>query len=155
MLEITQANRSDLGKLLTWTLGIHQQENDKQLEMSERFESNLATWLESELDNLNSLLLIANYNANPVGFVLATSVINDNGFLKENLKGVIQLLWVDKEYRHKKIASELVKNAEACFKENGINYVECNYTVQNAMAGNFWRESGYLVTSITARKIIK
>jgi ribosomal protein S18 acetylase RimI-like enzyme len=157
---IRQASKKDLELITRFTIQLHHHESDNEITSHENFEVNLGKWLALEIENPNSLMLIADLKSSeasnqPIGFISATSVINDNGFLRDPIKGVIQLLWVDKKYRTRKIAYSLVKNIEACFSNLGIKYVECSYTHQNSLAENYWAKCGYKKTSITARKIFK
>ncbi len=153
-LILRQAKVIDIDIMTDFTLKLHQHEDDGTIEAHLNFHSNLKKWLSAELDNPNALFLIAEYEQCPIGFIGATSVINDNGFLANPLKGVIQLLWISSEYRNKHIANQLVAEVEICFKEVGIGYVECSYTNTNKLANKFWDKQGYKGNSITARKFL-
>ena len=152
MLSIRQANSEDLDLIIQWTMELHYHEDDGEIKTSKNFQKNLAKWLEQELSNANSLCLIADIDDRPVGFIAATSIISDNGFLEDPLKGLIHLLWIEVEFRHKNIAQSLVSEVEHCFKSIGINFVECNYTSNNEQAQSFWAAQEYQPKSITARK---
>ena len=153
-MNIRQCTLADLACITEFTLKLHHHEKNDQLLLHSNFKTNLKHWLESELNNTNSLLLIAEVDGEAIGFIAATSVINDNGFLKEPLKGVVQLLWVEEEYRKKKTAESLLNNVEACFVENGIKYVECSFTNNNNLAKAFWQTHGYSAISTMSRKIL-
>jgi len=135
-------------------LSLHQHEDDGKIPTHNNFESNLQKWLLLELENPRSLYLIIEVENIPVGFVGATSILNDNGFLGNPIKGVIQLLWIVPEYRKKRAAELLLEEVEHCFRQIGIKYVECTYTVTNQLAEYFWEKQGYKKNSVTARKII-
>jgi ribosomal protein S18 acetylase RimI-like enzyme len=153
-LNIRECLSSDIDKITEFTLALHLHESDQQLVPHANFSDNLKKWLESELGSNNSLLLLAEKDQKAAGFVCASSVINDNGFLQQPLKGIIQLLWVEPEYRKRNIAQQLVNTVELCFKESGINYVECSFMVNNSLASHFWTQQGYIVNSVTCRKIL-
>ena len=149
-----QATINDLDIITHYTFKLHQHEDDGIIAPHVDFLSNLKKWLSAELNNSRSLFLIAQQNAIPIGFIGATSILNDNGFLANPIKGVIQLLWVEDNYRKNRIAKNLVDEIEQCFRKIGIEYVECTYTVQNRLASSFWDKRGYEENSITARKFI-
>ena len=149
-----QATINDLDIIAQYTFKLHQHEDDRIIAPHVDFLSNLKMWLSAELNNSRSLFLIAELDTIPIGFIGATSIINDNGFLANPIKGVIQLLWVEENYRKNRIAKKLVDEVEQCFKSIGIEYVECTYTAQNTLANSFWEKRGYEKNSITARKFI-
>ncbi len=154
MLNIRQATEQDLNQIISWTLQLHQHEDDGEIKTSAQFKDKLSQWLKQEINNANSLFLMAETSSKPVGFIGAMSVLNDNGFLEDMLKGLVHLLWIEPEFRQQNIAQQLVSEVEKCFESIGINYVECNYTANNQLAANFWQSQGYLPSSITARKML-
>ena len=151
---IREASINDLDTITQYAFALHQYEDDREIAPHQGFYLNLKTWLSAELSNPRSLFLMAENGNKPIGFIGATSIINDNGFLANPIKGVIQLLWVESEYRKNHIAKKLVDEIEHCFKEIGIEYVECTYTASNWLAKSFWEKQGYKKNSITARKFI-
>ncbi len=154
MLEIRQAAYSDLALIVSWTTKLHTHEDDGSIEVHENFSDNLFLWLKNELENSNSLFLIACDGATPMGFISGTSSINDNGLLKHSLKGIVQILWVEKPFRKMGVASQLLQSLTHCFQETGINYLECSYTLKNKLGRNFWLQNGFVENSITARKLL-
>jgi ribosomal protein S18 acetylase RimI-like enzyme len=153
-LTIRQAIVKDLEQLVGWTLKLHRHEDDGALAPHPEFKEKINHWLTMELENPASLYLIAETTKNAVGFIGASQIINDNGFLKNPLKGVIQLLWVEPMMRQTGIAKQLVNNVEHCFKQVGVRYVECTFTSHNLQASNFWSSMQYRNFSISARKIL-
>ncbi|MET1255030.1 GNAT family N-acetyltransferase [Aliikangiella maris] len=153
MHSIRQANLTDLQQITQWTIALQQHEDSGELVLHEHFQLNIQRWLENEFANPNSLFLVAQNIDKPVGFILASSTINDNGLLKLQLKGIIQLLWVDPAYRHQQHARNLVNQVIACFQEIGIEYAECTYTANNQMAHQFWSSMGFAPCAISARKL--
>lgn len=154
MLEIRQAISSDLTLLAEWTYSLHCHEDDQSIATHPQFKSKLNAWLQSEFESTNGLFLVAQDQQQPIGFIYASTIINDNGFLASPMKGVIHLLWVEKEFRQKKVGERLTKSIETCFKELGVGYVECSFTAINQLAQNFWRKQNYMPYSTTARKIL-
>lgn len=153
-ISIRQATTDELSQLVAFTHAIHIQETEQASPTHKNFLTNLTKWLSQELENPLSLYLVAEENTNSIGFIGGTTVINDNGFLENPTKGVINLLWVEKEHRRKKIAEQLVLNMEACFKENAISQIEVSYTTQNELASHFWKSMGFENYSVTGQKII-
>lgn len=152
---LREASESDLDIITQYTIKLHQHEDDNRIKPHQDFIVNLERWLSSELTNPRSLFLIATQDAVPVGFIGATSIINDNGFLASPMKGIIQLIWVEPDYRKQGLAELFVDEIEHCFKELGIEYVECSYTIKNVHAKHFWTKMNYEQNSITARKFMK
>lgn len=151
---LRQASTDDLDLVTQYTCKLHRHEDDHTIAQHQNFHSNLKNWLALELENPRSLFIIAEKNNQPVGFIGATSIINDNGFLANPIKGVIQLLWIDLEFRKLGIAEKILDEVEHCFKELGIEHVECTYTARNHLAESFWKKKGYQKNSITARKLL-
>ena len=151
---IEQVKQDDLDTILAWTIQLHHHEDDGELKSHANFEINLRKWLEQEITNPNSLFLVAKCNGLPVGFIAASSIINDNGFLDNPLKGEVNLLWVEDKYRKQKIAEQLLLETEKCLLSTGINYIECHYTSNNQLAKAFWDKKGYQQRAIIARKML-
>jgi len=152
--QIREATIEDLDIITQYTLALNQHEDDRLIPAHQDFEHNLKNWLALELKNSQSLFLLAEKNNRAIGFIGASSVINDNGFLANPVKGLIQLLWVDNSVRRHNVAAKLVEEIELCFKQVGIEYIECSYTCINNVAKIFWDTLGYSGHSITARKFI-
>ncbi|PCI73332.1 MAG: hypothetical protein COB38_01145 [Gammaproteobacteria bacterium] len=157
-INIRLATADDLTQIVSYTHAIHQQEDDQSIPTHTNFLSNLEKWIKEELKNPLSLILIAeivNKQGNKaIGFIGSTTLINDNGFLDNPTKGVINFLWVEKEHRRKNIATQLVSMIEDCFKKNAINVIECSFTKKNQLAETFWASEGYQIQSVIARKIL-
>ncbi len=67
---------------------------------------------------------------------------------------MINLLWVENEYRRNNIAVQLVTMIEDCFKENAVSVIECSFTKNNNLAEKFWSNQEYEIKSVIARKIL-
>ncbi len=153
-VDIAQVTAEDIDLITRWTIALHQHEDDGKLKPHQHFEKNLKKWLSLEIDNNNSLFLLALIKQKPVGFIAGTSIINDNGLIAAPLKGFIQLLWVEEPFRKQKIAHSLLESIENCFLSIGIEYIECQYTKKNNLAHQFWQDKGYKANALIARKII-
>jgi len=153
-LHIRQAQASDINTLVQWTLKLHSHEDDGVLNAHPNFNHNLENWLSTDIESPASLYLLAELNDQLLGFIGAIQVINDNGFLAQTMKGVIQLLWVEPSARQQGVAVKLLTEAENCFRNLGINYVECTFTTHNQQAKDFWQKMKYKNYSISARKIL-
>lgn len=153
-MNIRECTPDDLDTVTQYTLALHYHENETGIQPHPDLTDNLKRWLEAEIFSNNSLILIAEIDNKPIGFICAATVINDNGLIAQPLKGVIQLLWIEPVYRKKKAAEELVKMVEICLQETGVTYVECSFVEGNSMAKNFWGNQGYQVSSMTCRKFL-
>lgn len=158
-INIRQATEDDLAQLVSFTFSIHQQEDDQSIPTHPNFLVNLETWIKKELRNSLSLILIAETSIKKdkrqaIGFIGASTIINDNGFLENPTKGLVSFLWVEQEYRKQQVAQRLLKTIESCFLENSVSLVECSFTVKNNLAKEFWSKAGYDIHSVIARKFI-
>ena len=151
---IRQAKIDDLPLLVEWTLKLHKHEDDGTLQTHPEFHTKITHWITLEIENPASLYLIAESNGNAIGFLGASQVLNDNGFLLEPTKGIIQLLWIEAEWRKSGVADGLVSEVESCFRNIGVRYVECTFTSSNQLAKNFWSKKAYQNFSISARKFL-
>lgn len=152
MKTIRQAMPDDLERITGWTIQLHHHEDDHCFEQHDNFNKNIEKWLKTEMENSNSLFLIAEFNKQPVGFIFGSARINDNGLLKNSITGVVQILWIDAHCRSQGIAKLLLKAISDCFTEIGIDYLECTYTLKNQLGRQFWQSQGFKETSATARK---
>ena len=74
--------------------------------------------------------------------------------MENPLKGEVNLLWVEDDYRKQKIAEKLLLETEKCLLSTGIKYIECHYTANNQLAKSFWGRKGYQQRAIIARKML-
>lgn len=58
-------------------------------------------------------------------------------------KGKIDALFVEKDYRNKKIASNLIEYTKKWFQDKKINYVEISVLSKNIIAKELYNKSGF------------
>jgi GNAT superfamily N-acetyltransferase len=151
---IVQATSDDVDVIHRWSLLIHQHEHSGVLKPHPEFSVRLHRWLSEEISNKNTLCLLAYYQDHPVGFILGSVELMSSGFTELNIKGIIKLLWVEPDYRKKKIARQLVDTLERCFKECGVSYLECHYTYKNDEARQFWNKVGFIPQTVGSGKLL-
>lgn len=119
------------------------------------FPDMLQVWLTNLLADPQALALIAeNCEGVSVGFILGFVQPQTNPFTVYAQHAIIQLVWVENDFRRHGIAGLLVETMETCFRELGIPYCEIQYTTQNPAAEGFWSARGYRQDHVTCRKFL-
>ena len=77
-----------------------------------------------------------------------------NDFVDINAYGLIQMIWVEPQYRRTKLARALVEHMEEIFKNLNIPYCEISYSVVNNEAKGFWKKMDYSEFSTSCRKFL-
>ena len=106
------------------------------------------------LEDEKAILLIAEIDDQPVGFILGQITRPFIPFSKIKKVGEIAICWVNPNLQGQGIAAKLVEAAEAWFAKQGIEYVELQYIVGNTKAENFWSKQQYKPFRIECRKQI-
>ena len=114
------------------------------------FERYLTRYLKDE----KAILLIAQADDQPVGFILGQITSPFLPFSKIKKVGEIAICWVNPKFQGQGIAAKLVEAAEAWFAKQGLEYVELQYIVGNNKAENFWSKQQYKPFRIECRKQI-
>lgn len=156
-LIIRQANDNDHQQLLQWTqcLQAYEAEHGKaMLQVSDNIERYLEQWLKELQHNASSLILVAELDQKPAGFILGALLMQPNPFTVYQSHGVVQLLWVDEQYRQHAIASRLLEQISAVFKELGAGYIEIQHIAANVPAVNFWQKHGFEACGVIRRKFL-
>lgn len=156
-LEFEQATQKDLPFLTKKTIELHQFETEHStasLKTSENFESEINGWISEELKSPNSLIFILKVDSKKIGFAFIKILLMPNKFTNHNSYGLIQSIWIDKDYRKENLGFQAVALIESIFKEQGIAYYEVNFESTNKVAANFWSKCGLVSSSVTARKFL-
>lgn len=114
------------------------------------FERYIATFLKKD----NAIILIAEVDNQPVGFIVGQITSPFIPFSKIKKIGEIAICWVNPDLQGQGIAGKLVAEAEAWFARQGLEYVELQYIVGNTKAENFWNKQQYKPFRIECRKQI-
>ena len=152
------ATEADLDLLLKWTQALMTHEaiaDDLELALVDDIEQQLTNWLSGLLAAESALFIIAeDENGVGMGCILGLVELTSNPFTVHTTYGVIQMVWVDKEYRQAGLASQLLEYMEATFKELNIHYMEITYSEGNQEAEVFWEKQGYRKVSQRSRKYL-
>ncbi len=156
-----EATIEDLSLILKWTQSLMDHEamdKDIELPLNHNIYELLEEWLKNLISDNNSLLIIAtNESVNPhhtCGLIIGYLQLQPNNFTPFNMHGVIQMVWVEEDYRTKGLARQLVTHMEDTFKNLKIPYCEIQYSDANKEAKAFWEKSGYQVVSHSSRKML-
>jgi ribosomal protein S18 acetylase RimI-like enzyme len=153
-----QATQDDLDILLAWTLRLMEHERVEEsleLPLKQDVSEQVSTWLSNLIENDNALIIIADdQGGKPLGGILGLVQLAANDFVDITVYGLIQMVWVDKDYRGQGIASSLVTYMEDTFKSLNIPYCEIQYSASNNEAKAFWVKTGYSTVSHTCRKFL-
>ena len=118
---------------------------------AEWFVANWISWFQLHVERDTGLVLIGE-NPQPVGFI--ASYISPPIFGSEvfPLVGVIGLWWVDAQHRKHGIGQQLLNEAEAWLRQNGMKLVETHYMSSARSAEALWKDAGYTPYFVAARK---
>ncbi len=157
-----EATIDDLPLILNWTEYLMEHEaldRSIELKLNPNISKLLEDWLEKLISDNNSLLIIAmDMSKSPpqaIGLIIGYLQLQPNNFTIFNMHGVIQMVWVEEEYRQKKIASRLVTYMEDTFRNLNIPYCEVQYSDTNSNASHFWDKTGYQKISHSCRKMLE
>ncbi|MDR6845599.1 GNAT family N-acetyltransferase [Flavobacterium granuli] len=92
------------------------------------------------IDENNSDIFIAEINNQIVGYIICTKIERPRIF-KLKTKGRIDGLYVSSNIRNSNIGSKLLDTAVEWF--GIVDYIEIEYTNQNNLAENFWKNKGF------------
>ena len=125
------------------------------VEIDNGYNKDFENYLSTFLDDENAILLIAEINNQPVGFILGQITSPFLPFSKIKKVGEIAMCWVNPDFQGRGVAGKLVEATEAWFAKQGLEYVELQYIVGNTKAENFWTKQQYKPFRIECRKQIK
>jgi len=156
-----EATLDDLPLILNWTEQLMDHEaldNSIELQLKPNIAEQLETWLKNLVTDNNSLIIIATDETIkphlPAGLIIGYLQPQPNEFTLFNMHGIIQMVWVEKDYRNKGIASLLVKHMEDTFQNLDVPYCEIQYSDSNTEAKAFWNKAGYKVVGHHSRKML-
>ena len=142
-MNIREAEKEDLDKLVQLWIKfneVHDRINDW-VELEENLEDIGRSDLKEYMQEDEKRVLVAE-GEELAGFV-SFSVEEHPDIIKQEEIGVIDKVFVKKEYRNEGIASQLVKEAEAWFDEEGLELLKTRVAVENRKAQSFWSDKGF------------
>ncbi|NVJ49482.1 MAG: GNAT family N-acetyltransferase [Gammaproteobacteria bacterium] len=150
--EVELATPSHIDFLVTSILQLQQHETEQVPELHPKVQENLTQWLNGLMENPNALILISQSSGTPSGCLIGEIALSGEGIVMNPLIGKVSILWVEPNFRTSGIATQLLDSFENVLIENGINAIECQHTVTNDSANQFWQAKGFAKLSITRRK---
>lgn len=156
-MNIRQAKSDDILTLSKWMSSLKdhvlQSTDDIYISsISDASRDSLCSYFEKVLNSEEYIVLLAEDEGNPVAFIegkLSVPIFQPSTI---GLIGIIEMCWVEPEYRAKGIAGQLVENIEQLFKMSGAEFVDMYYIVGNKDAEQCWTKLGYLPYRIASRK---
>ncbi len=132
-------------------------ERDKQtsLTLSDNFQQQISQWVEIVNSIPSNLIIIAEIDAKPCGFVIGIVEPQQNQFTAYKIHGLIQALWVTPENRQQGIGEMLVKEVLSAFAEFNVPYCDIAYHPNNKPAQKFWEKIGFIQAQATSRKFLQ
>jgi ribosomal protein S18 acetylase RimI-like enzyme len=89
-----------------------------------------------------------------IGYVLAGFHYEAPVFVN-NRYGYVADMWIEPEFRGSKAAQELLKAAEAFFREQGVRRVQLEVMVNNERGKAFWHKNGFEPFELVMRKSLE
>ncbi len=156
-----EATKEDLPLILKWTVQLLAHEslkNEIELQLKDNVSLLLEEWLKNLISDKNTLIIIATDESKmPIcsaGIIIGHIQLQPNDFTQYGLHGVIQMVWVDINYRNNGLASQLVAHVEETFVNMDVPYCEVQFSNSNCEADAFWSKSGYQKASHNCRKML-
>lgn len=115
---------------------------DKLGKRKKEFEKNSKTELLKDIENRNSILLVAEEDDKIIGYISGNFVDAKNPFYDSIMLGYLKHIIILKEYQKKGISKELSKRLDDWFKEKKCNFVYLEVFSVNPVVRKF-RKLGY------------
>ena len=121
-------------------------------DLEEGHDREFDSWLHEYIQSDNSQVLIAEENAQPVGFILGQLTEPYIKASKIKQIGRIEACWIEPLYREKGYATRLVQEIESWFRLKGVTYSDLYFIVGNTEAEKTWSNLGYSPYRVASRK---
>ncbi|MBC8230050.1 GNAT family N-acetyltransferase [bacterium] len=143
-ITIRKATMKDMPSVLKlWTkLMEFHRTLSKHFEPADDAEKVWESYVRKQLDESNSLLIVAEVSSNIVGFSLASIQANIPVF-KIDKYGVIYDLFVEETFRGRGIGRKIFDFAREWFEQNGVEHLQVSVAHHNPVAQKFWHAMGF------------
>ena len=131
------------------------EQTDAGLPLKPDFAERLQQYFQQLLDTPSALILIAEQDEKPLGYIAGSLQTMPNDFTEVVLYGLIQVLWVSEEVRRLQLGQMLLELFEATLREQGVHHVDVQHASSNLPASAFWQKNGYRAVSVTVRKALQ
>jgi len=144
MIKIRKARHSDVNKITElWCEFIELHASfDNYYRKSKNGNKRFAEFIEKQISNRNSLVLVAIIQNQICGYLFALKAKHPPVF--EVIKyGFISDVAVSRKFRRKGIGKFLYDHAIEWFKKHNIEHVELSVATTNPISNNFWKKLGF------------
>jgi ribosomal protein S18 acetylase RimI-like enzyme len=143
-ITIRRANKNDIGAVVIlwremWNYHTHL---DKRFTTTAIANDVMTKWIEENIENENSIVLVAVWDNIIVGYCLGM-VLENPPVVTEHLYGYISEIAVKTNLRRYGIGGKLIAEMHLWFRTKNASYVEVNASVYNQISRSFWRKYGY------------
>lgn len=146
-MQITKATSQDIPLITSFgkkLIRLHSEIDREYYTFDEAgFDRSFSEWLNNQIFTPSSLTLVAKDDKRIIGFL--------SGFVKYlfpwfNIKkvGHISFMFIDENYRRKGVGKQLINEAKAWFKNQGLSYIELYVNEGNSNGLSFWKSVGFL-----------
>ena len=139
--EATMEDMPSMLKLWTKLMEFHRTLSTH-FELADDAENVWESFVRKQLDELNSLLIVAEFSGSIVGFSLA-SIQSNIPVFKINKYGVIYDLFVEETFRGRGIGRKIFDFAREWFEQNGVEHLQVSVAHHNPVAQRFWHAMGF------------
>ena len=143
-VKIRKAKQSDCDVILSlWIkmMDFHRK-YDKHYSRSKSTSKNFRKFVSENISSKKSLVLVASYNKNIVGYTIA-SIVKYPLALQLKQFGAVYELMVQKEFRRNGIGNRLFTETQKWFKNRGVKRIELSVLKKNPISSKFWKKMGF------------
>lgn len=147
---------NDLEKLAELLLELHQHElkQEKRIELKEMTLGNVKEKVQEFWKNKNSRGFVAECEGEMIGFVMGV-IEKSPDYLREDFIGMIESCYVEKSFRKRGVARELISMMYATFSRNKVEFVTLGVLAKNSLSRKAWEALGFKDYYVKMFKLIK
>jgi ribosomal protein S18 acetylase RimI-like enzyme len=147
---IRKAKASELGEIVKMHLSLqeHLENSSSSIwKYTEDMKRLLRQQYTEHLVNENSLLLVAEVEANVVGFLLAT--VSSRTEYLPSIVGTLSSIYIGRNYRRRGIGSRMIREACEFFSSKKAEHIYVRYVLGNEEGEGFWEHLGFKQILVT------
>ncbi|KKR34163.1 MAG: GCN5-related N-acetyltransferase [Candidatus Gottesmanbacteria bacterium GW2011_GWA2_41_12] len=144
-MEIRKAELSDIPELTTLgekLIRYHEKLDRDYYQIKQEFHRYYETFLKEQLVNQHVYFLIAEENNRIIGFNISYLKPLFSWFVISTV-GHISFIYVDDNFRGKKVGKKLIEQTVSWFREKGVKYIETFVDENNFPGKNAWKSYGF------------
>lgn len=112
----------------------------------------ITSFFDKKLTENNSIVLVACYNNNIIGYIYA--YVDYTNRLVKDYEAFINTLYIETDFRNKKIGTKLINKLCEILKSKNIKYVSIDNLVDNIEARFLYEKLGFKIFKENRRKEI-